>query len=500
MKFNFNTVLFLLILFTTVNSITASNQTTTTTSIIQQANPKATTAYPYCGFQQIDDPWTFPFQFCSLTAFTQEACENTAYYGSSGTKSSCVWWKPEKLQQIKYSAFCGHPKDGKPWEYPVMYCNEANIAMLSPKNKEECEAKEVKPTLVEHVCIWNENKGCTAENPENNANCQVYIGESNCIKGTFFSVHNKCVWHIPSSSTMTQTQSITTTTGPSVSVSQLPSPSMSSLPSFSSYPTESPSPSQSPSTKPSSMPSIVPSKTPSKVNTRKPTRPTDPPTLKPSFKPNPFPTFVIIRAPIPQVTQHPTHLAPSYLPTRFPTYSPTLSPTISTPKPSTKYPTPSPTRPPTILHSSFPSKWKSVTPTSTPSIEVSISPSRYTTKPTLFHQLPVVWPTKANTSTPVNIPATDSSIAPSKWRRPIPDVGEGKPSGSITGAILVAAGLASVAVACVGCACCCCCRRRRQVNVAFADADANNVARKMFPIEGASDQDMKHGNTLDNVV
>ena len=473
----FNILPFLWILLTAVNSITPSNQTSTTTSTIQIQQAKA-----YCGFQEVDDPWSFPLQFCSLTAFTQEACENTAYYGPSGKISSCVWWKPEKLQQIKYSAFCGHPKDGKPWDYPVMYCNEANIAMLSPKNKEECEATEVKPTLVEHTCIWNDNKGCTAENPENNGNCEVYIGESNCIKGSFFAVHNKCVWHVPPPSTVTQAQSITTITGPSASVS----PSMSSLPSFSSNPTESPSPSQSPSKKPSSMPSIVPSKIPSRTNTQKPTRSTDSPTFKPSLKPSPFPTFVIIRAPIPQVTLQPTHLTPSYLPTRSPTYSPTKSPTNSptlyptrsTPKPSTKHPTPTPSRFPTITRSTFPSKWKSVTPTSTPSMEVSMSPSRYTTKPTLFRQLPVVLPTKA--PTPVNIPATAYSMAPSKWRRPLPDLGKEKPSGSITGAIIIGAGLASVAVACIGCACCCCIRRRRQVSVAFADADANNVARKMF--------------------
>jgi hypothetical protein len=445
---------FLSILLTAVNSITLSNPTSTTTSTIQQAKA-------YCGFQDVDDPWSFPFQFCSLTAFTQEACENTPYYGPSGKRSSCVWWKPEKLQQIKYSAFCGHPKDGEPWDYPVMYCNEANIAMLSPKNREECEATEVKPTLAEHKCIWNENKGCIAENPENNDNCQVYIGESNCMKGSFFAVHNKCVWHIPPSSAEIQAQSITNITGPSVSVS--------------------------PSKNPSSMPSTVPSKSPSRSNTQKPTISTDFATFKPPLKPTPFPTFVIIRAPIPQVTRQPTHLNPSTLPTRSPTYSPTkfstssptFYPTISTPKPITKHPTPDPSRSPTITRSSFPSKWKSATPTSTPSMEVSMSPSRYTTKPTLFRQLPVVFPTRA--PIPMSIPATAYSMAPSQSRLPLPDAGKEKASGSVTGAIIVGAGLASVAVACIGCACCCCyVRRRRQVNIAFAGADAKNVARNMF--------------------
>ena len=127
-----------------------------------------------------------------------------------------------------------------------------------------------------------------------------------------------------------------------------------------------------------------------------------------------------------------------------------------------------------------------------------MSPSRYTTKPTLFRQLPVVWPTKA--PTPVNIPAINYSMAPSKLRRPIPDAGKEKPSGSITGAIIVAAGLASVAVACVGCACCCCVRRRRQVNVVFTEADANVVAKKLFPSECTSDPGTNRANKQDSVV
>jgi hypothetical protein len=81
----------------------------------------------------------------------------------------------------------------------------------------------------------------------------------------------------------------------------------------------------------------------------------------------------------------------------------------------------------------------------------------------------------------MSIPATAYSMAPSQSRRPLPDAGKEKSSGSITGAIIVGAGLASVAVACIGCACCCCCvRRRRQVSIAFAGADAKNVARNMF--------------------
>jgi hypothetical protein len=106
-----------------------------------------------------------------------------------------------------------------------------------------------------------------------------------------------------------------------------------------------------------------------------------------------------------------------------------------------------------------------------------------------------------NTPNPIKFPPTGYSMVPTKWKRPIPNSGEEKPSGSITGAIIVAAGLASVAAACVGCACCCCCvRRRRQMNVAFADTDVKDVVKKMFASELTSDSDTSRANKLNNVV
>jgi hypothetical protein len=422
---------------------------------------RAIEAQPYCGFGDTEKPWDFPFTFCSATTFTKEACEKTTYAGPNGVKQHCVWLEPAKdsQQQVNYFPFCGHPTDVHPWEYPVTYCNNTKVATLSPQNQVACEATEVKPSLVQHICIWSAaSNSCTAAMKEDNALCNVFIGEANCTAGSYFAVHNKCVWHIPP------------TTAP-LSTGHPISPTLSSMPSLSASPTTSlmPSLSLAPTQYPVAMPSFPPAtRSPVLVSTAAQ------PTRRPTSQPYPLPT----RPPTPR---------PSPIPT---TYEPTNGPTPS-PTKFTKAPSRNPTKSPILepRPSMMPNSSPRLKPTCTPSIEPSLpNSSRYpSTNPTGTPsasptRIPSSSPTRMPSARPTRIPSvtptSEPTWAPTRHRThfPTPEAESDGRSMNIPATTALAAGLLGAAAACVGCCSWCCCCRRKREDIVFEGTDANVAA------------------------
>lgn len=437
---------------------------------------RTTEAQPYCGFGGTDNPWDFPFTFCSATTFTKETCEKTTYSGPNGVKEPCVWLEPSKnsQQQVNYFPFCGHPTDVHPWEYPVTYCNNTKVAILSPQNQMACEATEVKAALVQHPCTWSvESNSCIAATKEDNMLCNVFIGEANCTVGSYFVVHNKCVWHIPP---MAAPASIGHTVSPTLStpistISTLLSPTLSSVPSLSASPTTSllPSMSLAPTKHAVVTPSFRPTtRSPVLVST------VAQPTRRPTIQPYPLPT----RPP----TQRPSPTPTTYAPTNRPTPSPIYF---------TKAPSRSPTKSPSFEPhpSMIPSLHPSLMPTGAPSIQPSLakSSSYPSTDPTSMPsntptRKPSTSPTRMPSANPTRMPSVTPTLeptwAPTRQRTHFPTP-KGESDGNsmnIPATTALAAGLLGAAAACVGCCSWCCCCRRKKDDVIFEDTNANDAA------------------------
>ncbi|KAI2498813.1 hypothetical protein MHU86_15666 [Fragilaria crotonensis] len=454
---------------------------------VGQEQRRTKEANAYCGFKENNDPWTFPFKFCSATALTKDACEKTMYIGPTAIKERCAWLEPASAsQQINYNAFCGDPSDVNPWEYPVTYCNNTKVVALSPQNKTTCEATEIKPVLVKHPCMWSIGKSCIAERVEDNSFCKVFLGEANCIAGSYFKVHNKCVWHIPQTAQPSPRPSPLPSARPvspsaSPSASQMPSlslaPSASHMPSRSLSPTKSNAPSKKPSLSPSRGPSFLPSRDPSGTPSRQPTRrPTFTPTPKPSRSAPPPPMSPPTKSPINPPTHRPTP-QPTQKPTPQPTAQPTPQPTpvpTSSPVAMSHAPSRSPTEPP----SPRPSLKPTTRPTGEPTAHPTSSPT--TGVPTPYPR--TLAPTKIPTMTPTHLPTASPTEAPTRKptneRTLFPTLGDadyGNGSINVTGTAIFAAGLVSAAAVCSGCCCFWCCRRKKP-DIVMDGTDANDHA------------------------
>jgi hypothetical protein len=434
---------------------------------------RATEAQPYCGFGGTDKPWDFPFTFCSAATFSKDSCEKTTYSGPNGVKEHCVWLEPAKnsQQQVNYFPFCGHPTDIRPWEYPVTYCNNTKVAILSPQNQVACEATEVKAALVQHPCTWSaESNACIAATKEDNMLCNVFIGEANCTAGSYFLVHNKCVWHIPPA---VATALIGYTVAPTPSTPL--SPTLSLVPSLSASPTTSvlPSMSSAPTKYAVAIPSFPPStRSPVLVST------VAQPTRRPTIQPYPLPTRPPTQRPSPIPTTYgPTNRptpSPVYL-TKAPSHSPTKSP-IFEPHPSmmpSVNPSLMPTGSPSIQPSIPPSLSKSSSyPSANPTVMLSASPTR----------TPSVSPTRLPSVSPTTIPSvtptSDPTWAPTRHRThfPTPEAESDGGSMNIPATTALAAGMLGAAAACVGCCSWCCCWRRKKEQVVFEGTNANDAA------------------------